>query len=166
MTKVYLSTGSNLGDRLAHLHKAVQALQDTPGIQVTRVSSVYETEPWGFLDQPRFLNQVIELETDIPALDLLPIMKQMERDLGRTPNFKNGPRVIDLDIILYGDQIIEQEGLIIPHPHVEERAFVLVPLADLVPEFVHPLLGKTIRQLEDEIDCSGISLYAEEGPLE
>ncbi len=166
MTKVYLSTGSNLGDRLSHLQKAVDTLNETPGIQVTRVSSVYETEPWGYLDQPRFLNQVVELETDIPPLKLLPIMKQMERDLGRTPNFKNGPRVIDLDIILYGDQIIEQEGLIIPHPHVEERAFVLVPLADLAPDFVHPVLCKTIRQMEEEIDCSGISLFREEESLE
>jgi 2-amino-4-hydroxy-6-hydroxymethyldihydropteridine diphosphokinase len=162
MTKAYLSTGSNLGDRQARLETAQQTLHAWPGITVTRVSPIYETEPWGYLDQPLFLNQVVEIETEIPPEELLPVMKKIEKEMGRTPNFKNGPRVIDIDIILYGDWVIEREGLSIPHANIALRAFVLVPLADLIPDFVHPVLKKTIRQMEEEIDCSGIRLY--EGP--
>ncbi len=163
MTKVYLSTGSNLGDRLASLQLAVEALNNYPGISVLRVSPVYETEPWGYLDQPHFLNQVVEIETEIPPADLLPVMKHLEKDMGRVPNFKNGPRVIDVDIILYGNQIVEQDGITIPHPSIAQRAFVLAPLADLIPHYIHPKLGVTITQLMEEIDCSGVTRFVGPG---
>ncbi|MCE5206973.1 MAG: 2-amino-4-hydroxy-6-hydroxymethyldihydropteridine diphosphokinase [Chloroflexi bacterium] len=166
MTKVYLSTGSNLGDRQSKLQVAINKLNDYAGISVLRVSPVYETEPWGYLNQPRFLNQVVEIETEIAPVELVSVMKHLEKEMGRTPNFKNGPRVIDMDIVLYGSRIIEQEGITIPHPFFPERAFVLVPLADLIPDFIHPVLGKTIQQLMAEIDCSGVTRYTESGEKE
>ncbi len=165
MTKVYLSTGSNIGDRLAYLQRAVKMLEAYPGISVSQVSAVYETAPWGYPNQALFLNQIVEIETQISPADLLSAIKKIEKEIGRTPSFKYGPRVIDMDILFYGDQIIEQENLTIPHPHLSERAFVLVPLADLIPDFVHPKLGKTVAQLKQAIDCSSVVWYADAGEI-
>lgn len=151
---VYLSLGTNLGRRAANLRAALAALQ--PQVTVRRASPVYETEPWGFADQPAFLNQVIEAETHLEPQDLLAWIKGIETGLGRQPTFRNGPRVIDLDVIFYDDRVYEGENLAIPHPRMEGRAFVLVPLADLAPDLVHPRLGKTVHEMLAPLDRSGI----------
>ena len=163
MTKVYLSTGSNLGDRLENLAQAARLLDSKRGIKVLRLSQVYETEPWGYLDQPAFLNQVVEIATTIPPLRLLRTMKKIEKEGGRKPGFRYGPRVIDVDIIFYGAEVFAEQGLNIPHPQVAQRAFVLVPLAELVGEFVHPALGQSVQTMADQIDTSGVRLYVERG---
>ncbi len=114
---------------------------------ILKQSSVYQTAPWGYLDQPAFLNQVIEAKTDLSSLNLLGFLKDTERQLGRQANFRYGPRLIDLDILFYGDRIIQTPRLQVPHPRLAQLAFVLVPMAEIAPEFVHPQKGQTITQL-------------------
>jgi 2-amino-4-hydroxy-6-hydroxymethyldihydropteridine diphosphokinase len=116
-------------------------------VRLKAVSGVYETKPWGYLDQPDFLNQVIEGETELTPTRLLDFLKRIEKKMGREKNFRNGPRLIDLDILLYGDRVVHTTRLHIPHPELTERAFVLVPLAELAPELVHPVEGKRIAEL-------------------
>jgi 2-amino-4-hydroxy-6-hydroxymethyldihydropteridine diphosphokinase len=154
---IYIGLGSNLGDRLENLNKAIEALP--PRIHKVTASLVYETDPWGYLDQPAFLNQVIEVETGLLPLDLLASLKQIERKLGRQASFRNGPRLIDLDIIVYGDWILDQDGLVIPHPRMHERAFVLKPLADLAPDLCHPVYNTAIQDLLSNVDQTGVHLY-------
>ena len=155
--RVYLATGSNLGNRIAHLRAVEGAL--TPQVRVLRASPIYETAPWGYTDQQPFLNQVLEAETDLSPLDLLAASKQAEQAIGRQPTFTNGPRVIDIDILFYSDLVLDQSGLQIPHPRIRGRWFVLHPLADLCPDFVHPLLGITVAELCAETDSSLIWRY-------
>jgi 2-amino-4-hydroxy-6-hydroxymethyldihydropteridine diphosphokinase len=150
---IFLSLGTNLGDRAANLRSAISAL--APAMRVVRESSIYETAPWGFEDQSYFLNMVVEAETDLAPLDLLKYLKTLETELGRTPTFRYGPRLIDLDILFYDELILQKPELTIPHPRLHERAFVLVPLADLAPNFIHPVLQKTIQQLLDNINREG-----------
>ena len=131
MTEVYVGLGSNLGDRPANLARAREALQDLVHHQVC--SRVYESEPVGYQAQPRFLNQVVAGETDLKPLALLTRLKGIERQMGRRPSVPQGPRLIDLDLLLYGNWILEIEGLIVPHPRMLERSFVLAPLAEVGP---------------------------------
>lgn len=145
MPLVYLSLGTNLGDRSANLENARNALQQA--MTILRASSIYETEPWGFQDQPAFLNQVLKVSTSFEPLKLLDFLKNVESEMGRLANFRYGPRLIDLDILLYGRQVIKTQGLQIPHPHLHERAFVLEPLAEIAPNLVHPLMHKRISTL-------------------
>lgn len=154
MHAIFLSLGTNLGNRAANLRAALAGL--APHIRVRRVSPVYETEPWGFTDQPAFLNQVIEAETFLDPKDLLAYLKKLEEDLGRQPTFRYGPRIIDLDVLFYDDLVLVIEGLIIPHPRLAERAFVLVPLADLAPDWLHPVLNRPVRDLLAGVDRQGI----------
>jgi 2-amino-4-hydroxy-6-hydroxymethyldihydropteridine diphosphokinase len=119
-------------------------------------SPVYQTPPWGFEDQPAFLNQVLMGVTHFGPKDLLAYLKNIESTLGRMPTFRNGPRVIDLDILFYADQVVELPDLVIPHQRLHERAFVLVPLADIAPDFRHPILGLSVKELLARVDCSGI----------
>lgn len=142
---VYLALGTNLGDRVENLRAALQAL--LPVVDIQAASPVYETPPWGYTDQPAFLNMVLQANTELLPADLLRELKRIEVELGRQPNFRYGPRLIDLDILFYGDQVVELETLGIPHPRLHERAFVLVPLADLALHLRHPLMGKTVRDL-------------------
>lgn len=156
---VFLALGSNLGDRLANLHTAVDAL--APEVHVLAKSRVYETPPWGYADQPAFLNMAVQAETDLTPEALLRRLKQIEVEVGRQPSFRYGPRQIDLDILFYDDLVLESDVLTVPHPRLHERAFVLVPLLDLAPEWMHPVLGKSVASLLTGQDQSGIHLYME-----
>ena len=156
-TTVYLALGTNLGDRLANLKAASSALP--PAVAVEAQSPVYETPPWGYLDQPAFLNMVIRGVTGLKPLPLLAYLKQLELTLGREATFHWGPRLIDIDILFYGDLVVETPMLSLPHPSLAERAFVLVPLADLAAELRHPVLGKSVRELLAGVDTRGIKPY-------
>ena len=145
--RAYIGLGSNLGERKSFLDRALELLEREPGIEVVGVSEVRDTEPVGLEDQPRFLNAAAALETDLPALDLLARLLAVERALGRErggPRF--GPRTIDLDLLLYGEETIEEPGLIVPHPRLAERPFVLKPLLDLDPGLALPD-GRRVRDL-------------------
>ena len=154
---VYIALGTNMGDRLGNLQNAEAAL--LPAVQVVAASSIYETAPWGYADQPDFLNQVLQGETELEPLGLLQYMKQLEIELGRKPSVRYGPRLIDLDILFYDDLMLETAELVIPHPRLVERAFVLVPLAELAPDLQHPRNEKIVQALLNELDTSGIKLY-------
>ena len=154
---VYIALGSNLGDRMANLQQAQAALP--PVVRMLSASPVYETPPWGYLDQPAFLNQVVLVETNLSPLELLAYLKKLESRMGRQSAVRFGPRLIDLDIIFYDDLVIDTPDLCIPHPRLVGRAFVLVPLADLAADFYHPVENKTVRELLEETDTSGIALY-------
>ncbi len=159
MATAYIGLGSNLGDRMTTLRSAVQRLQ-TLG-RITGVSSLYETEPVGYLEQPAFLNAVVALETALAPVDLLRALLGIERDLGRTRSFPNAPRALDLDLLLVDDVTLETAELTLPHPRLHDRAFVLVPLADLAPEMVHPESGQTVREMLRALpDQSGVEGYA------
>lgn len=154
---VYLGLGSNLGDRLLNVKAACSALASY--VCIFSASPVYETAPWGYTDQPAFLNQVLGVDTGLSPLELMAALKQVEADLGRISSFRYGPRLIDLDILFYDDLVLETPGLVIPHPRLAERAFVLVPLADLAPGLRHPALGKTVRELLAAIDPSDVRFF-------
>jgi 2-amino-4-hydroxy-6-hydroxymethyldihydropteridine diphosphokinase len=162
MATIYLALGSNLGDRLANLQMAITAL--APHASVTAQSPVYETPPWGYLDQPAFLNQALQAETILGPEELLVFLKQIEARLGRLATVLNGPRPIDLDILFYDDLVLETPRLSLPHPRLPGRAFALLPLVDLAPDLRHPVLNKTIRQMLQECDCSGITRYPSQDP--
>jgi len=154
---VYLALGTNLGDRLENIQAALVALY--PDVQVSAESPIYETPPWGYLDQPDFLNQVLMGETDLEPLELIRYLKQLEADLGRLPGVRYGPRQIDLDILFFNELILETPELTIPHPRLAERAFVLVPLADLAPDLCHPETGETVRDMLNKVDRQDIKLF-------
>lgn len=149
LVTVYLGLGSNLGERHQNLEKAVEYLSQR--LRVTRKSSVYDTEPMGNPEQPRFLNMVCQVKTMLKAEDLLVLAKAIERKLGRVPGKSSSPRPIDIDILFYGDQIIDTPELTIPHPRLNHRAFVLVPLAEIAPTLVHPVAKKTVTELLKEL---------------
>lgn len=151
---VYLALGTNLGNRAANLKEAIAAL--SPQMEVKARSKVYETPPWGYAEQAKFLNQVVKVQTYVAPEPLLKHLKRLEVALGRKPTFQYGPRKIDIDILFYDDLILETPALTIPHPHVHERGFVLLPLMDIAPELVHPVQGKTVRDLLAGCDLGGI----------
>ncbi len=157
MPIIFLALGTNLGDRPANLRAAITSLP--PAIRVVTKSPVYETPPWGFADQPAFLNMVVKSETQLPPLELLKHLKLLETGLGRVPAIRWGPRRIDMDILFYDNLVLDMPGLTLPHPRLYERAFVLVPLADLAPDLVHPILNRTIRELLAAVDTIGIKPY-------
>jgi len=122
-------------------------------------SPIYETPPWGIVDQPAFLNQVVQIETSLSPVKLLSFLKQLEAQLGRIPAERYGPRLIDIDILFYNNQIVERRKLKIPHPRLAERAFVLVPLADLAPQLRHPVSHKSVSEMLSQVDSTGIKRY-------
>lgn len=146
---VYLGLGSNLGDRKANLQQALELLPT--GIKVTRISPVYDTAPVGNVNQSRFLNLAIRAETAFPPDQLLKIVKTIEEKMGRTAGPRNSPRPIDIDILFYDKLVMETPTLVIPHPRLTERAFVLAPLADIAPRLRHPGNGKTVMQMLKEL---------------
>ncbi len=147
MPRVFLAVGSNLGDRESSVRKAEELLRETPGIDFKKKSPVYETEPEGGEPQGKYLNAVWEIETQLQARELLEKMLAIEKEMGRVRHSRNEPRPIDLDILFYGSDIIDEPGLSVPHPRLHERWFVLKPLSDLCPDFSHPSLKKTVRDL-------------------
>ena len=151
---VYIALGTNLGDRLANLQEATQSLP--PEVCVLAQSHVYETPPWGYEDQPAFLNRVVKAETGLGPEALLAYLKRLEVQLGREQNFRWGPRLIDLDILFYDDLVLDSPPLVIPHPRTHERAFVLVPLADVAPDLIHPIFHKAVRNLLADVETQGI----------
>lgn len=146
MNIAYLLTGGNMGDRLQTLIKAKAAIEKNCG-SVAQASDVYETQPWGKTDQENFLNQALEVHTHLNAADLLTCLLQIEHQLGRERTIKYGPRLIDIDILLFNDDMIHTAGLRIPHPEMQHRRFALQCLADIAPHKMHPVLHQTIAQL-------------------
>jgi 2-amino-4-hydroxy-6-hydroxymethyldihydropteridine diphosphokinase len=149
---IYLGLGSNLGDRRANLTQAIDLLD----LRITRRSLIYETEPRDLPQQPWFLNQVMEAETDLFPRQLLSHTKKIEREMGRKRTVAKGPRVIDIDILLYGNAIVRAPGLEIPHPRMIERRFVLEPLAELAPDLRHPVTRQTVREMLARVTAQAV----------
>jgi 2-amino-4-hydroxy-6-hydroxymethyldihydropteridine diphosphokinase len=153
MTTVYLGLGSNLGDRRRNVEAALEALRAHPQITVSAVSAFLETDPVGGPPgQGKFLNAAAEIETDLAPEALLEELKRIERSLGRRPGPRWGPREVDLDILLYGEEVLETERLVIPHPRLRERRFVLEPLAEIAPTAREPVTGLSVRDLLARVD--------------
>ncbi|WP_319470357.1 2-amino-4-hydroxy-6-hydroxymethyldihydropteridine diphosphokinase [uncultured Trichococcus sp.] len=151
MPTVYIALGTNLEPRAHHLEKALELFRALPDVELKRVSSIYESKPVGYLDQPDFLNLVFEAETDLLPLDLLDSCQSIELELGRVRTIRFGPRTLDVDIVLYGVESFEEERLIVPHPRMQERSFVLLPLQELNPELIVPKWNKTVKELVAEL---------------
>jgi 2-amino-4-hydroxy-6-hydroxymethyldihydropteridine diphosphokinase len=151
MNKVFLLIGGNMGDRLQNLHQAIALISAACG-PVIQQSAVYETAAWGKTDQAAFLNQALLLATSLTPQELITTLLSVEEKMGRRRMEKNGPRVIDIDIIFYNDLVMHEPNLTIPHPQLQNRRFVLVPLAEIAPTFIHPVLHKTIEELLAECE--------------
>jgi 2-amino-4-hydroxy-6-hydroxymethyldihydropteridine diphosphokinase len=154
---VYLSLGTNIGDRAANLKQAVTSLP--PQMTVKKKSKVYETPPWGYTEQAPFLNQVVKVITYLEPEPLLKHLKRLEVALGRKATFLYGPRLIDIDILFYDDLVLDTPALTIPHPHVHERGFVLMPLMDIAPDHVHPVTKKSTYEMLALCSTEGIVPY-------
>lgn len=154
MRIVYLSLGSNKGDRVGYIQQATKMLNETAGIELVRTSAFYETEPWEADTNGWFVNAVIEIKCEHDSKELLNICNSIEAQLGRNRSVEGfyGDRTIDIDILFFGDEVINNEDLVIPHKHFHERAFTLVPMLELAPNFVHPELKKTVSELHDALE--------------
>ena len=157
--RVLVGIGSNIGDRVALCSHAVGALKSHPAIQNVSASPVYETEPVGVTNQPPFLNLVVVFETGLMPEALLKALKKIEEDLGRKKRFRWGPREVDLDILLYGSLVFETPSLVIPHPEMHTRSFVLAPACDIYPDWVHPVFQQPLHALLEQVSRDGIQLY-------
>ena len=151
---VFIGLGTNLGDRYRNLSQAKTALNQIG--KIVAESAIYKTPPWGYTDQPAFLNEVVKFETNLAPEDLLKNLKLIEERLGREESFRYGPRIIDLDILFYDNIVYNSGRLTIPHKQIAHRAFVLVPLADLAPDMVHPTVGKTISEMLFDLEDDNI----------
>ncbi len=150
MIDVYLLLGSNLGDRQGYLRQAINLIEEEVA-PVSVASSLYETQSWGKTDEPDYLNQVVCIKTELPADTILKKILNIELMMGRKREVKWGSRIIDIDILFYGSDIIDEPNLVVPHPQLHNRMFTLAPLAEIAPDFVHPLLGKHIFELKTEL---------------
>ena len=157
---VYLGLGSNLGDKVSQCRLALTEIAASNHNHIKAVSSLYKTEPIGYHNQDWFINCVAEVTTTLSPHPLQEFLQGIEKLMGRKRTVKMGPRIIDLDILLYGSEVIKEADLIIPHPHLHERRFVLVPLAELAPDLFHPILKKTVTELLKEREEGGVELYA------
>lgn len=151
---VYLGLGTNLGQRRMNLQQAVWDLAET--VVIEAISPVYETDPWGPVPQPDYLNLCLAARTAVTPRALLTEVKKLELQLGRRPGARWGARLIDIDLLFYDDLVYEDEKLTLPHPHVDQRAFVLAPLADIAPQLVHPVTGQTVAEMLAAVDAAGI----------
>ena len=158
MVEAYIAFGSNIGDREANINRAFEVLKQK--IKIIKTSSLYETKPMYLENQEWFLNGAAKVDTELKPKELLGFLKSTEKKLGRKEAGRNGPRIIDLDILFYGDQILNENDLHVPHPKIQERAFVLVPLAEIEPNLIHPVYKKSISKLLSELkyDKSEIKL--------
>jgi len=164
--RAYISIGSNLGDRAGYLRRALDLVQEQKGARLVQVSSLYETEPVGGVEQGKFLNAVFSLDTALGPYELLGVLQEIEAHLGRKRDLRWGPRTVDLDILCYGETVLEDPLLTLPHPRLTERAFVLVPLVEIAPSLEHPLSGKTMAaHLEALADRGGVVRLESEGDL-
>lgn len=150
--RAWLSVGANLGDRRSSCVMALDMLDVMTAVDVTARSSAYETDPVGFLDQPPFINMAAEILTGLEPMDLLLALKDIEKKMGRRPGLRWGPRIIDMDIVLYDELSLDTQSLIIPHPRMHERAFVLEPLCEIAPHVRHPVFERTVRDLLRSVD--------------
>jgi len=157
---VYLGLGSNLGDKTAQCLRALKEISASTHNHIRAVSSLYKTEPIGYRNQDWFINCVAEVSTTLPPHPLQEFLHGIERLMGRKKTVKMGPRIIDLDILFYGNEVVDEGGLIIPHPSLHERRFVLVPLAELAPDLRHPVFKTTIKDLLKKQSEGGVELYA------
>jgi len=146
MNKLFLITGGNIGDRKKNLETAAALIQKRIG-KIIRLSAMYETEAWGITNQPAFYNQVLEVDTLLSAREVLHLILKIEEEMGRKRTIKNAARIIDIDILFFNNEIINEQNLIIPHPEIANRRFVLLPLLELDPTKLHPVLNKSIREL-------------------
>jgi 2-amino-4-hydroxy-6-hydroxymethyldihydropteridine diphosphokinase len=153
VASAYIGIGSNLGNRQQNCLRAIELLEEKR-ITVKKRSSMYETDPWGIKNQPRFINMAIEIETGLEPVELLRLLKSIEREIGREDSYKWGPRIIDLDILLFDDLIVKEDNLQIPHPSMHERDFVLRPLCEIAPDRIHPLLKVRICDLMQKLEKS------------
>lgn len=151
MPIIYIGLGSNVGKREWNCERAVSILEEH-GVSILKRSSLYETTPWGVEDQPDFINMVVEAEAALEPLELLNLLKEIESHMGRVQTYRWGPRLIDLDILFYDDLVIDTPELKIPHPFIEKREFVLRPLLEIAPELRHPVTGKTIKEMLDDLE--------------
>jgi len=161
METVYLGMGSNLGDRKAFIQHAISSLP--PSVIPTLCSSLYQTQPWGYEEQGEFLNMALEAQTDLSPSELLLYLKDIEKRVGRKASFINGPREIDIDILFFGNQIMEEDSLIVPHPRIQERPFVLGPLSEIAPNLSHPGLSKSLSKIMESLDMSSIRQLTDKG---
>ncbi len=160
MNSAYIGLGTNLGDRESYLMNAIEELSSHPSNRITAVSSIYETDPWGYEEQGKFLNMVICLQTELSPQDLLACCMYVEKKLGRKREIRWGPRTIDLDILLYNQENIVTENLVIPHPRIMERAFVAIPLVELDKDITLPNMDKPVREVMDDIpDKKGVRVW-------
>ncbi|UAL52406.1 MULTISPECIES: 2-amino-4-hydroxy-6-hydroxymethyldihydropteridine diphosphokinase [Metabacillus] len=160
MNKAFLALGSNIGDRERYVKDAILSLNEHPAIKVEKISSIYETDPVGYVDQDAFLNMVLSVRTDLSAFQLLDVMQGIEKELGRKRELKWGPRTLDLDILLFNHENIETEHLIIPHPRMLERSFVLIPLYEIQPEIKIPNSEQPLSIIIDQLtDKKGVRIW-------
>lgn len=150
MNRVYIAFGSNIGDRHQAVEDALVMIENS-GMKIIKQSNLYETEPYGYKDQPQFLNGAIDVETELSCREVLHTLLKIESDIGRVRKFKWGPRIIDLDIIFFNDEIYDEEDLKVPHPDMHNRDFVLGPIGDLCPNYVHPILNKSVSELLENL---------------
>lgn len=165
MHSVYIGFGSNIGDRLTHIQNAIEFLSKTEGITLRKISSIYTTDPVGYEEQAQFLNGVAAIQTTLSPLSLIHTLKDIETTIGRQHRIRWGPREIDLDILIYGDLWVQTEELVIPHPEMHLRGFVLVPLAEIAPNLVHPVFQETIQALHNHLKDSEFVVKKEDYAL-
>lgn len=160
MERAYLLLGTNLGNLKQNLKNALASLEKND-IKILKISKIYRTKPWGKADQPDFLNMAVEVETSFSPQELLKILKGIEQKLKREKNEKWGPRIIDIDILFYGNRRINESDLIIPHPYFFERNFAIIPMADIAPDFIPPGQNKCIKEVKAGVDSEGLEIYCD-----